>query len=54
MGSNRSRWFIAPALGLAACALPVAGLADTGPVPVNPPAGRDVQVAAAEFGLRRP
>ena len=47
MGSNRSRWFIALALGLAACALPVAGLADTGPVPVSPPACLSVLPALA-------
>jgi uncharacterized protein YkwD len=38
MGSNPSRWFIALALGVGAGALPAAGSADTGPVPVNPPA----------------
>jgi hypothetical protein len=38
MGSNPSRWFIALALVLGAGALPVAGSADTGPVPVNSPA----------------
>lgn len=38
MGRNRSRWFIAVVLGLGAGALPVAGSADTGPVPVDPPA----------------
>ena len=38
MGRNRSRWFIALVLGLGAGALPVAGSADTGPVPVDPPA----------------
>ncbi len=37
MGSNPSRWFIALVLGLGAGALPVAGSADTGPVPVDPP-----------------
>ena len=38
MGSNPSRWFIALVLGLGAGVLPVAGSADTGPVPVDPPA----------------
>jgi len=38
VGRNRSRWFIALVLGLGAGALPVAGSADTGPVPVDPPA----------------
>jgi uncharacterized protein YkwD len=38
MGSNSSRWFIALVLGLGAGALPVAGSADTGPVPLDPPA----------------
>jgi uncharacterized protein YkwD len=38
VGSNPSRWFIALVLGLGAGALPVAGSADTGPVPVDPPA----------------
>ena len=38
MGRNRSRWFVALVLGLAAGVLPVAGSADTGPVPVDPPA----------------
>jgi len=38
VGRNRSTWFIALVLGLAAGALPVAGSADTGPVPVDPPA----------------
>jgi uncharacterized protein YkwD len=37
VGSNPSRWFIALVLGLGAGALPVAGSADTGPVPVDPP-----------------
>jgi hypothetical protein len=108
VGGNPSRWFIALVLGLGAGALPVAGSADTGPVPLDPPwragenllwaspgfapadavqqwldspahrkvlltkswrelgigvvsavtapgtyGGRDVQIAAAEFGLRR-
>jgi uncharacterized protein YkwD len=38
VGRNRSRWFIALVLGLGAGALPVAGSADTGPVPVDPSA----------------
>lgn len=38
MGSSPSRWFIALVLGLGAGVLPVAGSADTGPVPVDPPA----------------
>jgi uncharacterized protein YkwD len=38
VGRNPSRWFIALVLGLGAGALPVAGSADTGPVPVDPPA----------------
>jgi uncharacterized protein YkwD len=38
MGSNPFGWFIALALYFGAGALPVAGSADTGPVPVNPPA----------------
>jgi uncharacterized protein YkwD len=38
VGSNPSRWFIALVLGLGAGVLPVAGSADTGPVPVDPPA----------------
>jgi hypothetical protein len=38
MGSNPFGWFIALALCLGAGALPVAGSADTGPVPVNPAA----------------
>ena len=37
MGNNPSRWFIALVLGLGAGVLPVAGSADTGPVPVDPP-----------------
>jgi uncharacterized protein YkwD len=37
VGSNPSRWFIALVLGLGAGALPAAGSADTGPVPVDPP-----------------
>jgi uncharacterized protein YkwD len=36
--SNPSGWFIALVLGLGAGVLPVAGSADTGPVPVDPPA----------------
>jgi uncharacterized protein YkwD len=36
--NKRSRWFIALALGLGAGALPVAGSADVGPIPVDPPA----------------
>ncbi|MGZ4416924.1 MAG: CAP domain-containing protein [Gaiellaceae bacterium] len=46
MGSNPSRWFIALALVLGAGALPVAGSADTGPVPVNSPACLSVLPAA--------
>jgi uncharacterized protein YkwD len=38
VGRNRSRWFIALVVGLGAGALPVAGSADTGPVPVDSPA----------------
>jgi hypothetical protein len=38
VGNGPSRWFIALVLGLGAGALPVAGSADTGPVPVDPPA----------------
>jgi uncharacterized protein YkwD len=38
VGSNRSRWFVALVLGLGAGVLPVAGSADTGPVPLDPPA----------------
>lgn len=38
MGFNPSRWFIALVLGLGAGVLPVAGSADTGPVPLDPPA----------------
>jgi uncharacterized protein YkwD len=38
VGSNPSKWFIALVLGLSAGALPVARSADTGPVPVDPPA----------------
>jgi uncharacterized protein YkwD len=38
MGSNFSRWFVALVLGLGAGMLPVAGSADTGPVPVDAPA----------------
>ena len=38
MESIRSRWFVALVLGLGAGALPAAGSADTGPVPVDPPA----------------
>jgi uncharacterized protein YkwD len=38
MQSNPSRWFIALVLGLGAGVLPVAGSADTGPVPLDPPA----------------
>jgi uncharacterized protein YkwD len=38
VGSNPSRWFIALVLALGAGALPVAGSADTGPVPLDPPA----------------
>jgi uncharacterized protein YkwD len=38
LGSNRSSWFVALVLGLGAGALPAAGSADTGPVPVDPPA----------------
>jgi hypothetical protein len=38
VGCNGSRWFIALVLGLGAGVLPVAGSADTGPVPVDPPA----------------
>ncbi len=37
MRSIRSRWFVALVLGLGAGALPAAGSADTGPVPVDPP-----------------
>jgi hypothetical protein len=42
--SSRSRWFIAFVAAAGAGALPAAGSADV---------GRDVQIAAAEFGLRR-
>lgn len=42
--SSRSRWFIAFVAAAGAGALPAAGVADV---------GRDVQIAAAEFGLRR-
>jgi uncharacterized protein YkwD len=38
VGNNRSRWFVALVLGLGAGVLPVAGSADTGPVPLDPPA----------------
>jgi uncharacterized protein YkwD len=38
MGSNPYRWLIALVLGLGAGVLPVAGSADTGPVPLDPPA----------------
>jgi uncharacterized protein YkwD len=36
--NRRSRWFIGLVLGLGAGALPVAGSADDGPIPVDPPA----------------
>jgi len=36
--SIRSSWFVALVVGLSAGALPAAGSADTGPVPVDPPA----------------
>jgi hypothetical protein len=42
--SSRSRWFIAFVAAVGAGALPAAGSGDV---------GRDVQIAAAEFGLRR-
>ena len=38
MRSNAFRWFIAGVLCLGAGALPVTGSADTGPVPLDPPA----------------
>jgi hypothetical protein len=88
--SKFSRWFIAVASAFGATVLPAAGAADTGGIPVDPPAclqqwldspthrrvlltkswrelgiglvsavrapgaygGRDVEIAAAEFGLR--
>jgi hypothetical protein len=36
--SSRSRWFIAFASAVGAGALPTAGAADTGGVPIDPPA----------------
>ena len=47
MGSNPFGWFIALALCFGAGALPVAGSADTGPVPANPPACVSVLPALA-------
>jgi uncharacterized protein YkwD len=38
LGSNRSRWLVAFVSALGAGVLPAVGAADTGPVPVNPPA----------------
>jgi len=50
--SIRSRWFVALVLGLGAGALPAAGSADTAVAAPGAYGGRDVQIAAAEFGLR--